>query len=74
MPMTPPEPKLCSYPFLALCLVALFGFGNIAVFYGFYPYLLSIGISPHWAGWLLALECESACNTDPLSPVIGTEN
>ena len=21
-----------------------------------------------------ALECESACNTDPLSPVIGTEN
>ncbi len=75
MPMTLPEPKLCSYPFLALCLVALFGFGNIAVFYGFYPYLLSIGVSPHWAGWLLALEPMAAFFLRPvISPWLGARN
>lgn len=73
--MTENTPPLYTYPFVCLCLVALFGFGNIAVFYGFYPYLISIGISPSWAGWLLALEPLTALLLRPLiSPRLGPGN
>lgn len=67
--------SIFNYPFTALCLVALFGFGNIAVFYGFYPYLLSIGIPPFWAGWLLALEPLAAFVLRPfISPLLDSGN
>jgi predicted MFS family arabinose efflux permease len=70
-----PRATIFNYPFTALCLVALFGFGNIAVFYGFYPYLISIGISPFWAGWLLALEPLAAFVLRPfISPLLGPGN
>lgn len=73
--MPEPDHKLCSSPFVSLCLVALFGFGNIAVFYGFHPYLLSIGIAPFWAGWLLALEPLAALVLRPvISPWLGAGN
>lgn len=75
MPTHAPITSFFSYPFLALCLVALFGFGNIAVFYGFYPYLISIGISPFWASWILALEPLAAFVLRPLiSPMLGPGN
>ena len=46
--MPPQNTNFGPTPFVSLCLVALFGFGNIAVFYAFHPYLLS--------SWLLAQE------------------
>lgn len=68
-------PSLFSYPFVSLCAVALFGFGNIAVFYGLYPYLVSIGISPFWSGWILALEPMTALVLRPfISPRLGPGN
>jgi hypothetical protein len=43
--------------------------------YGFYPYLISIGISPFWASWILALEPLAAFVLRPLiSPVLGPGN
>jgi predicted MFS family arabinose efflux permease len=70
-----PATPLFSYPFVSLCLVALFGFGNIAVFYGLYPYLISIGITPFWAGWILALEPLAALVLRPvISPCLGPGN
>ena len=75
MPATDHDNSFFSYPFTALCLVALFGFGNIAVFYGFYPYLISIGIPPFWAGWILALEPLAAFVLRPfISPLLGPGN
>jgi predicted MFS family arabinose efflux permease len=70
-----PNAALFSYPFVSLCLVALFGFGNIAVFYGLYPHLISMGISPFWAGWVLALEPLAAFVLRPfISPGLGPGN
>ncbi len=75
MPSNAHGASLFSYPFLSLCAVALFGFGNIAVFYGLYPYLISIGISPFWSGWILALEPMTALVLRPLiSPRLGPGN
>lgn len=75
MPSSAHGASLFSYPFLSLCAVALFGFGNIAVFYGLYPYLISIGISPFWSGWILALEPMTALVLRPLiSPRLGPGN
>jgi len=73
--MTTNAAALFTYPFVSLCLVALFGFGNIAVFYGLYPYLISMGISPFWAGWILALEPLAAFVLRPfISPGLGPGN
>lgn len=64
-----------SSPFIALCLIALFGFGNIAVFYGLHPYLASIGIPPYWAAWILAAEPLAAFLLRPLvSPWLRLSN
>ncbi|MEF2145981.1 MAG: MFS transporter [Desulfovibrionaceae bacterium] len=75
MPGHAESQRLLSYPFVTLCLVALFGFGNIAVFYGLYPYLESIGISPVWSGLILALEPMTAFFLRPcISPRLGPHN
>lgn len=47
---------ILTYPFIALCVVAFLGFGNIAVFYNFNAYLDGLGIPPIWRAWLLALQ------------------
>ncbi|MGE4293158.1 MAG: MFS transporter [Desulfovibrio sp.] len=76
--MTPehaPRPPLLSFPFVTLWLAILIGFANVAVFYGFYPYLLSIGISPFWASLLLALEPMTAFFLRPvISPRLSAAN
>lgn len=50
------RPPLFTSSFLALCLVALFGFANIAMFYGFHVYTVRLGLDPDWRGPLLVLE------------------
>jgi MFS family permease len=60
---------LWSYAFCALCLVSLLCFCNLAIFYGFYNYLETIGIPPGWRGPLLALEALTAL---ALRPWLGT--
>jgi MFS family permease len=70
-----PRPPLFTYPFLTLSLTTLIGFANIAVFYGFYPYLIGIGISPFWASLLLALEPMTAFFLRPvISPRLSASN
>ncbi|WP_419786617.1 MFS transporter [Pseudodesulfovibrio sp.] len=67
--------SIYSYPFIALCLIAFFGFGNIAVFYNFYSYLGEIGISPVWRAWLLALQPLAAFVLRPVvSPWLNGSN
>nr|HMM40249.1 MFS transporter [Desulfovibrio sp.] len=51
-----PLPPLCTYDFVVLCLVTLFGFANIAMFYSFHVYMQRLGLPPDWRGPLLALE------------------
>ena len=66
---------LFSYGFVALSLTALFGFCNIAIFYSFYHYLETIGISPQWRGTLLALEPLTAFMVRPfISPLLHAGN
>lgn len=72
---SPRSDRVFSYPFIALCLVAFFGFGNIAVFYNFYTYLGDLGISPYWRAWLLALQPLAAFVLRPLvSPWLNGSN
>lgn len=49
------EPLL-TYDFCALCAVSLLCFCNLAIFYGFYNYLVYLNIPHGWRGPLLALE------------------
>ncbi|WP_449243223.1 MFS transporter [Desulfovibrio sp.] len=51
-----PLPPLYTYDFVVLCLVTLFGFANIAMFYSFHVYMQRLGLPPDWRGPLLALE------------------
>lgn len=67
--------RIVSYPFIALCLVAFFGFGNIAIFYNFYSYLGELGIAPYWRAWLLALQPLAAFILRPvISPWLNASN
>ena len=67
--------RVFTYPFIALCLVAFFGFGNIAVFYNFYSYLGDLGISPFWSAWLLAMQPLAAFVLRPVvSPWLNGSN
>ena len=51
------EPRrLYSLEFIAVTVIMLFAFLNIAVFYSFYTYLGRIGVPPVWRGFLLGLE------------------
>jgi len=50
-----PKPLL-TYDFCALCAVSLLCFCNIAIFYGFYNYLVHLDIPIEWRGPLLAME------------------
>lgn len=51
-----PRTAIFNYPFTALCLVAPFGFGNIAVFYGWYPCLMTGFRFPGWIRVSMARE------------------
>jgi len=48
--------RLVAYDFCALCAVSLLCFCNLAIFYGFYNYLVYLDIPQSWRGPLLALE------------------
>jgi len=52
---TIPKPLL-SLEFILLAGISFFAFCNMAVFYGFYDYLETIGIPVEWRGVLLGLE------------------
>jgi len=52
---TIPKPLL-SMEFVLLAGISFFAFCNMAVFYGFYDYLETIGIPVEWRGVLLGLE------------------
>jgi MFS family permease len=47
---------LVTYDFCALCAVSLLCLCNLAIFYGFYNYLVYLDIPHAWRGPLLALE------------------
>ncbi|MDR3641973.1 MAG: MFS transporter [Humidesulfovibrio sp.] len=70
------QPKsLASYEFIALCVVGLLCFCNIAIFYGFYNYLQGLGIPAAWRGPLLALEPLTALALRPwLSAALNLSN
>ncbi|MGX9365924.1 MFS transporter [Desulfoplanes sp. PS50] len=72
---SPDSNRIYTYPFVALCFVAFFGFGTIAVFYNFYSYLGDLGISPCWRAWLLALQPLAAFVLRPIvSPWLNGSN
>lgn len=48
--------RVFSFEFISLNFVSFFAFCNMAVFYGFYSYLGSIGIPQEWRGFLVGLE------------------
>ena len=61
------EPRrLYSPEFIAVTVILLFAFLNIAVFFSFYTYLGRIGVSPAWKGFLLGLEPMAAFLLRPL--------
>jgi MFS family permease len=70
-PLTQSE-RLFTYDFKVLLLAATFGFGNIAIFYGFETYLARLGIDPAWRGWLLGAEPLAAFCLRPFLSVLVT--
>ncbi|GAU08955.1 MFS transporter [Desulfoplanes formicivorans] len=67
--------SLFSYGFVTLSLTALFGFCNIAIFYTFYHYLVTLGIPHQWIGVLLILQPLTACVVRPfISPFLHAGN
>ncbi len=67
--------SILTYPFVALWLVAFFGFGNISIFFSFYSHLGEIGIAPAWRPWLLAMEPLTAFMLRPvISPWLNRDN
>lgn len=59
-------PTFWTYEYLVLIGVTFFGFGNIAVFYGFTTHLKNLGIDPAWHGALLAAEPIAAVFVRPV--------
>lgn len=49
-----PRPPLLTFRFVAICLFMLLAYCNIAVFYGLYPYLESIGVPQPWRGPIIS--------------------
>jgi predicted MFS family arabinose efflux permease len=64
-PMGEPR-RLYSLEFIAVTVIMLFAFLNIAVFYSFYSYLGRIGVPALWKGFLLGLEPMAAFLLRPL--------
>lgn len=59
------QKPLVTYDFCALCAVSLLCFCNLAIFYGFYNYLVYLNIPHTWRGPLLALEPMTALALRP---------
>ncbi len=67
--------RLFNFGFMALCLLVLFAFCNLAVFYGFYNYLATLPIPAGWRGVLIGLLNVSALIFRPvLSPFLTSQN